>query len=86
MAGAVCGDHASPISDTTVMASAGAQCNHVVHVRTQLPYVALVACVSFVGYLVAPFTGSAAIALAAAAAMMLAVLFAIRAILRRRQF
>ncbi|MBO4448213.1 MAG: Na+/H+ antiporter NhaC family protein [Kiritimatiellae bacterium] len=84
MAGAVCGDHASPISDTTVMASAGAQCNHVVHVRTQLPYVALVAGVSFAGYLVAPFTGSAAIALAAAVAMMLAALFALRAILRRR--
>lgn len=46
MAGAVCGDHCSPISDTTIMASAGAQCNHVNHVTTQLPYAATVAVVS----------------------------------------
>ena len=55
MAGAVCGDHCSPISDTTIMASAGAQCNHVVHVNTQLPYALLVAAVSFVAYVIAPF-------------------------------
>ena len=53
MAGAVCGDHCSPISDTTIMASAGAQCNHVNHVTTQLPYAVTVAVVSCVTYLVA---------------------------------
>lgn len=53
MAGAVCGDHCSPISDTTIMASAGAQCNHVNHVSTQLPYAVTVAGVSFVTYIIA---------------------------------
>ena len=53
LAGAVCGDHCSPISDTTIMASAGAQCNHVEHVSTQLPYALTVAAVSFVSYIVA---------------------------------
>lgn len=52
LAGAVCGDHVSPISDTTIMASAGAQCNHVDHVNTQLPYALTVAAVCFVGYLI----------------------------------
>lgn len=56
MAGAVCGDHISPISDTTIMASAGANCDHVTHVSTQLPYALSVAAVSFVSYLVAGFT------------------------------
>ena len=56
MAGAVCGDHISPISDTTIMASAGANCDHVKHVSTQLPYALLVAAVSFVTYIVAGFT------------------------------
>ena len=55
MAGAVCGDHCSPISDTTIMASAGAQCNHVNHVSTQLPYAITVAAVSFVAYIIAGF-------------------------------
>ena len=53
MAGAVCGDHCSPISDTTIMASAGAQCNHVNHVSTQLPYAISVAVISFLSYLFA---------------------------------
>ncbi len=53
LAGAVCGDHCSPISDTTIMASAGAQCNHVEHVSTQLPYALTVAAVSFVSYVIA---------------------------------
>ena len=52
LSGAVAGDHASPISDTTILASAGAQCNHIEHVNTQLPYVLLVAACSFVGYIV----------------------------------
>lgn len=56
MAGAVCGDHISPISDTTIMASAGANCDHVLHVSTQLPYALVVAAVSFVTYIVAGFT------------------------------
>ena len=63
MAGAVCGDHCSPISDTTIMASAGAQCEHVNHVTTQLPYALTVAAISFVTYLVAGFVQSAWIAL-----------------------
>ena len=56
MAGAVCGDHCSPISDTTIMASAGAQCDHVNHVSTQLPYALTVAVVSFLTYIVAGLT------------------------------
>jgi len=56
MAGAVCGDHCSPISDTTIMASAGAQCQHVTHVSTQLPYALTVAAVSFVMYIIAGIT------------------------------
>ena len=56
LAGAVCGDHTSPISDTTIMASAGAQCNHVNHVSTQIPYAMVVAASCVVGYLVAGFT------------------------------
>ena len=58
MAGAVCGDHCSPISDTTIMASAGAQCNHIDHVSTQLPYALTIAGVSFVMYLLAGFVRS----------------------------
>ena len=55
MAGAVCGDHISPISDTTIMASAGAQSNHINHVKTQIPYALVVAGVSFVCYIIAGF-------------------------------
>lgn len=55
MAGAVCGDHCSPISDTTIMASAGAQCNHISHVSTQIPYVIVVAVVSAISYVIAGF-------------------------------
>ncbi len=80
MAGAVCGDHCSPISDTTIMASAGAQCNHVVHVNTQLPYALLVAAVSFAAYLVAPFVKSAFVALPIAVALMVVVLVAVKAL------
>lgn len=56
LSGAVCGDHASPISDTTILASAGAQCHHLDHVSTQLPYVAIVASCSLLGYIVDGFT------------------------------
>ena len=78
MAGAVCGDHCSPISDTTIMASAGAQSNHVNHVSTQLPYAMTVAAVSFVTYIVAGFVQSAWIALPFGIVLMLAVLFVIK--------
>lgn len=63
MAGAVCGDHCSPISDTTIMSSAGAQCNHLNHVTTQMPYALTVALVAFFTFLVAGFTKSAWISL-----------------------
>lgn len=78
MAGAVCGDHCSPISDTTIMASAGGQCNHVNHVNTQLPYAMLCAAVSFVTYIVAGFVQTAWIALPFGIVLMLVVLFFIR--------
>jgi len=77
MAGAVCGDHCSPISDTTIMASAGAQCNHVNHVSTQLPYAMTVAVVSFVTYIVAGFTQNAWISLPVGAVLLVAALFAL---------
>ena len=79
MAGAVCGDHCSPISDTTIMASAGAQCDHVNHVSTQLPYALTVAAVSFVTYIVAGFTKSALISLPVGIVLLLGVLLVIRA-------
>ena len=74
MAGAVCGDHCSPISDTTIMASAGAQCDHVNHVSTQLPYAMTAAAVSFVTYIIAGFVQSAWIALPIGIALMLGTL------------
>ena len=74
MAGAVCGDHCSPISDTTIMASAGAQCNHVEHVSTQLPYALLVAFVSFVSYAIAAFVRNWVFMLPISIALMLATL------------
>lgn len=78
MAGAVCGDHCSPISDTTIMASAGAQCNHINHVNTQLPYAITAAAVSFVSYLVAGFVQNAVISLLVAIVLMIVALFIIR--------
>lgn len=80
MAGAVCGDHCSPISDTTIMASAGAQCNHVNHVSTQLPYAMTVAAVSFVTYVIAGFVQNAWICLPIGIILMTGTLFVIRAI------
>ena len=79
MAGAVCGDHCSPISDTTIMASAGAQCDHVTHVSTQLPYAITVAAVSFVSFIVAGFVPNVFIALPSAVALMIGTLFLIKA-------
>ena len=78
MAGAVCGDHCSPISDTTIMASAGAQCDHVTHVSTQLPYAISVAAVSFVAYVFSGFVPNALIALPVAILLMIGTLLVMR--------
>ncbi|MCB6415478.1 Na+/H+ antiporter NhaC family protein [Dorea acetigenes] len=78
MAGAVCGDHCSPISDTTIMASAGAQCNHVNHVSTQLPYAITVAAVSFVTYIISGFVQTPVVALPIGIILMLLVLYVIK--------
>ena len=78
MAGAVCGDHCSPISDTTIMSSAGAQCNHIEHVNTQLPYAITVACVSAFSYLIAGFIPKAVIVLPIAVVLMIATLLFIK--------
>ncbi len=75
LAGAVCGDHISPISDTTILASAGAQCNHLDHVSTQIPYALSVAGMCLIGYLAAGFTGSGWVGLAAGAVCL--VVFAL---------
>ena len=80
LAGAVCGDHCSPISDTTIMASAGAQCDHVNHVSTQLPYAITVAAVSFVNFIIAGFVQNAAICLIIGAVLMVGTLFVIRSV------
>ena len=74
MAGGVCGDHCSPISDTTIMASAGARCYHLNHVSTQLPYVLFVVGVSFVGFVIAGFTRSALISLPIAVALCIIII------------
>ncbi len=84
LAGAVCGDHCSPISDTTIMSSAGAQCNHLNHVSTQLPYALTVAAVSFVAYIIAGFVQNWMIVLPISAVIMVAVLFAIKAITKNK--
>ena len=78
LAGAVCGDHCSPISDTTIMASAGADCDHIAHVNTQLPYALMVAGVSFVGYVLAGFVQNAWIVLPVSLVLMAAALLTIR--------
>lgn len=78
MAGAVCGDHCSPISDTTIMASAGAQSDHINHVSTQLPYAMTVAGISFVTYIIAGFVQSAWIALPVGIVLTIATLVVIK--------
>ena len=83
LAGAVCGDHCSPISDTTIMSSAGAQCNHLNHVSTQLPYAITVAAISFVMYLIAAFIQNAYILLPVGAVITIATLFVIKAIVKK---
>lgn len=78
MAGAVCGDHCSPISDTTIMSSAGAGCNHISHVETQIPYALTVAAVACIAYIIAGITKSAFISLPAGIALMIITLYVIR--------
>lgn len=78
MAGAVCGDHCSPISDTTIMSSAGAQCDHINHVNTQLPYALTAAAVSFVGYLIAGFVKNIWICLPITLGIMVVVMLVIK--------
>ena len=78
LAGAVCGDHVSPISDTTIMSSSGAQCNHINHVQTQLQYAMVVVSVCVVGYLIAGFTENWIITLAVSLALLTFILLVIR--------
>ena len=80
MAGAVCGDHCSPISDTTIMASAGAQCNHVNHVSTQLPYAIVAAAASALTFLIAGFVRNAVISLLAGIVIMVVFIVIIKAL------
>ncbi|MBQ2932438.1 MAG: Na+/H+ antiporter NhaC family protein [Clostridia bacterium] len=84
LAGAVCGDHCSPISDTTIMSSAGAQCNHLNHVSTQLPYAITVAAVSFVSYIIAGYIQNWYICLPIGAVLMVATMFVIDAISNKK--
>ena len=83
LAGSVFGDHCSPISDTTIMASAGAQCDHINHVSTQIPYAMLVAGVSFVMYLITGFVQSV-IMLPIAIAVMVGVLFLMKRLMKSK--
>ena len=85
LAGAVCGDHCSPISDTTIMSSAGARCDHINHVTTQIPYVVLAASVSFVGYCIAGTVQNAWIVLAICILILLALLLGIRKFVSGRE-
>ena len=84
MAGAVCGDHCSPISDTTIMASAGAQCDHINHVNTQLPYALTVAGVSFVSYIIAGFVPNWFIVLPIAIVLMIGTLLVIHKVASKK--
>ena len=84
LAGAVCGDHCSPISDTTIMSSAGSCSNHINHVSTQLPYAMLVAAISFVTYVIAAFVQSAYILLPVGIVVLLATLFVIKKVVNKK--
>jgi len=85
LAGAVCGDHCSPISDTTIMSSAGAQCDHINHVSTQLPYALTVAGITFVSYIIAAFVQNVYISLAISIVLTIATLFVIKAITNKKK-
>lgn len=84
LAGAVCGDHISPISDTTIMASTGAKCNHLYHVTTQIPYALVVASACFIGYLVAGFTQNLLLTLLSAFGSLFIIIFMIRLYRKRK--
>ena len=84
MAGAVCGDHCSPISDTTIMSSAGAKCDHLTHVSTQLQYAVSVALVSFVTYIIAAFVKNAVVSLLIGIVLMIAFLTIIKKISEKK--
>ena len=86
LAGAVCGDHCSPISDTTIMSSAGAQCEHISHVSTQIPYAITVAIISFVTYIIAGFVQSWYIVLPIGIVLTIGTLFVIKAITKNKKF
>ncbi len=86
LAGAVCGDHCSPISDTTIMSSAGAQCDHLNHVSTQIPYALTVAALSFVCYIIAGFVQSWYIVLPIGIVLTIATLFVIKAITKNKKY
>ena len=83
-AGGVCGDHLSPISDTTIMASAGAHCYHLNHVSTQIPYGVTVAAVSFVSFLIAGLVQNVVICMIIAVVLMVATLFVIKAVVAKK--
>ena len=83
-AGGVCGDHLSPISDTTIMASAGAHCYHLNHVSTQIPYGVTVAAVSFVSYIIAGLVQNVVICMIIAIALLVVTLFVIKAIVAKK--
>ena len=78
MAGAVCGDHCSPVSDTTILSSTGAKCNHMDHVTTQLPYAATVATATAIGYIVVGFTYSGLAGFVATAVSLFLIVFAVK--------
>ena len=85
LAGAVCGDHCSPISDTTIMSSAGGQCNHINHVSTQIPYAVTVAAISFVMFIVSGFVQNIYICLPLGIVLTIATLFVIKAITNKKK-
>ena len=78
LAGAVCGDHVSPISDTTIMSSAGAQCNHINHVQTQMQYASIVAVICVIGYVIAGLCKNWLITLVLCSAMLIGVLLCLK--------
>ena len=84
LAGAVCGDHCSPISDTTIMSSAGAQCNHLTHVSTQIPYAITVAGISFVMFLISGFVQNIWICLPLGIVLTVATAFVLKLITKNR--
>jgi Na+/H+ antiporter NhaC len=83
LAGAVCGDHCSPISDTTIMSSAGAECEHLNHVSTQIPYAVYVAIISFVCYVIAGFIPNAFVMLPLSIALMIGSLIVTKIIAKK---